>query len=173
MQKDTHLHITLAFHLINLIYFAHNLKITSWKKKNQWLVYLLQVLCFTNYLDAHIPKLLVVLLRLDKLSLHVQIFSKDSGCNVLDAILKLSLFSKCLTIAFKNNTTFSLWIPISILDFIAANSFPQVFELLPSRMKCFYSSINKLWRNEFKWVKIRKVLEHPSVLNIVKALIMK
>ena len=43
-------------------------------------------------LDAHIPKLLVVLLRLDKLSLHVQIFSKDSGCNVLDAILKLSLF---------------------------------------------------------------------------------
>jgi len=91
--------------------FAHNISIsfnksdlfctqsqdTSWKKKNQWLVYLFQVLCFTNYLDAHIPKLLVVLLRLDKLSLHVQIFSKDSGCNVLDAILKLSLFSKCLT----------------------------------------------------------------------------
>ena len=86
--------------------FAHNISISFNKsdlfctqfqdsileEKNQWLVYLFQVLCFTNYLDAHIPKLLVVLLRLDKLSLHVQIFSKDSGCNVLDAILKLSLF---------------------------------------------------------------------------------
>ena len=119
--------------------FAHNISISFNKsdlfctqfqdsileEKNQWLVYLFQVLWIVLYkLDAHIPKLLVVLLRLDKLSLHVQIFSKDSGCNVLDAILKLSLFSKCLTIAFKNNTTFSLWTPISILDFIAANSFP-------------------------------------------------
>ena len=120
--------------------FAHNISISFNKsdlfctqfqdsileEKNQWLVYLFQVLWIVLYkLDAHIPKLLVVLLRLDKLSLHVQIFSKDSGCNVLDAILKLSLFfSKRLTIAFKNNTTSFLWIPISILDFIAANSFP-------------------------------------------------
>ena len=95
--------------------FAHNISISFNKsdlfctqsqdnilegQKNQWLVYLFQVLCFTNYLDAHIPKLLVVLLRLDKLSLHVQIFSKDSGCNVLDAILKLSLFSKMFDHSF-------------------------------------------------------------------------